>query len=350
MRRSTGGNWSSTNFTNPLAIYQPLPGTPAGTNSNTGLDGDPTRRANAAAAGLPSNFFRVNPDLQGGAFVTRSTGFGKYDSLQVELRKRLSAGFQVAGNYTLANAYSSTLYSLRVPRELTLSTGNTGGIHQALKLNWVYELPFGEGKRFASSSGFLNHIVGGWGFDGNARMQTGQILSFGNVRLVGMTDSELQDVFKIRKDDAGRIVYILPQDIIDNTFKAYSTVATSPTGYGSLGAPSGRYFAPANGPDCIQVISGDCAPREHFVTGPKFVRFDLSASKRIALTKGVNFEFRADFLNAFNNINFLPVNALTTNTGGALTTMGQVTSAYQDANNTQDPGGRLVQLGFRLNW
>jgi hypothetical protein len=341
----TGGNWSSTNFTNPLAIFQPAPGTPAGTNGNTGLDGDPTRRANALAAGLPPNFFRVNPDLQGGAFVTRSNGFGKYDSLQVELRKRLSAGFQVAGNYTLANAYSSTLYTLREERQLTLSTGNTGGIHQALKMNWVYELPFGEGKRFASSSGFLNHIVGGWGFDGNARIQTGQILSFGNVRLIGMTDADLQDVFKIRKDDAGRIVYILPQDLIDNTIKAFSTSATSATGYGSLGAPIGRYFAPANGPDCIQVVNGDCAPREHFVTGPMFVRFDLSASKRIALTKGVTFEFRADFLNAFNNINFLGV-ASASNSA----TMGQVTSAYQDANNTQDPGGRLVQLGFRLNW
>src|SRR5947208_10408475 len=40
------------------------------------------------------------------------------------------------------------------------------------------------------------------------------------------------------KDDANRIVYILPQDVIDNTFKAYSTSATSPTGYGSLGPPS----------------------------------------------------------------------------------------------------------------
>src|SRR5206468_4062799 len=297
------------------------------------------------AAGLPTNFFRVNPDLQGGAFVTRSTGFGKYDSLQVELRKRLSAGFQIAGNYTLANAYNSTLYSLRVPREQTLSTGANGGIHQALKVNWVYELPFGEGKRFVSKSGFLNNIVGGWGFDGNARIQTGQILSFGNVRLIGTTDADLQDVFKVRKDDAGRIVYILPQDIIDNTIKAFSTSATSATGYGSLGAPSGRYFAPANGPDCIQIVSGDCASREHFVTGPNFVRFDFSVSKRIAIVKGANFEFRADFLNAFNNINFLGV-ASASNSA----TMGQVTSAYQDTNNTQDPGGRLVQLGFRINW
>ena len=339
------GNFTSTNFTNPLAIFSPAPGTPAGTNATTGLAGDPQRQANAILAGLPANFFRANPDVLGGANMTQSTAFGQYDALQIELRRRLSRGLQVGGNYVLANAYNSTFYSLRVPRERTFSTGNTGGIHQALKFNWVYELPFGEGKRFANRSGLLNRIAGGWGFDGNARIQTGQILSFGNVRLVGMTDDDLRSVFKVRKDDANRIVYILPQDIIDNTIKAFSTSATSATGYGSLGAPSGRYFAPANGPDCIQIVSGDCAPREHFVTGPNFVRVDLSASKRIAFTRGLNFEFRADFLNALNNINFLGVTGASNSA-----TMGQVTSAYQDANNTQDPGGRLVQLGFRINW
>ena len=39
----------NTNFTNPLACYNPSPFTPAGTNANTGLDGDPARRANALA-------------------------------------------------------------------------------------------------------------------------------------------------------------------------------------------------------------------------------------------------------------------------------------------------------------
>jgi hypothetical protein len=341
----TGGSWGSSNFMDPLATYQPRPDLPAGTSSTQGLDGDPARRANALRAGLPSNLFRVNPDLQGGANVRGSTGFGKYDSVQFELRKRLSAGFQIAGNYTLANAYDSTFYSLRVPRELTLSTGPTGGIHQAVKFNWVYELPFGSGKKWANSAGWLDRLVSGWGFDGNARIQSGQILSFGNVRLVGMTDKDLQDVFTIRKDDAKRIVYILPQDVIDNTIKAFSTSATSATGYGALGAPTGRYFAPANGPDCLQIVAGDCAPREHFVTGPNFVRFDLSASKRVNLTSGVHFEFRADVLNAFNNIDFLPVASASSSA-----TMGQITSAYTDANNTQDPGGRLVQLVFRVSW
>jgi hypothetical protein len=350
--------WSSTNFTNPLAIYNPQPTTPAGTSSTTGLAGDPARQANSIAAGLPANFFRVNPDLLGtslaaplaGANLTQSTSFGKYDSMQIELRKRLSGGLQVAGSYVLANAYGSTFYSLRVPRDLTLSSGATGGIHHALKFNWVYDLPFGEGKRWASHSGLLNRIVGGWGFDGNARIQSGEILSFGNVRLVGMTDQNLRDLFKIRKDDQNRIVYILPKDIIDNTIKAFNASATSPTGYGALGPPSGRYFAPANGPDCLQVVPGDCAPREHFVTGPNFVRVDVSVSKTVALAKGVNFQFRADFLNALNNVDFVPVVPSNSNAALASATFGQVTSAYTDSSNTQDPGGRLVQLAFRLNW
>ena len=81
------------------------------------------------------------------------------------------------------------------------------------------------------------------------------------------------------------------------------------------------------------------------MTGPAFVRFDMSASKRVQIAKTVNFEFRAEFLNAFNNINFIPVAS-----AGSSATMGQVTSAYTDSSNTQDPGGRLMQLVFRINW
>ena len=342
----TSSNWSSSNFTNPLAIYQPLPTTPAGTSATTGLGGDPTRLANSIAAGLPANYFRANPYLPaGGVYVFENAINGKYDSVQFELRKRLSGGLQIAGNYVFANAYQEKVPSLQLPNEMALTSGTTGGIHQALKFNWVYELPFGAGKKWANRSGVLDRIVGGWGFDGAARIQSGEILSFGNVRLVGMTDAQLQDAFSIRKDDANRIVYILPQDIIDNTIKAFSTSATSATGYGSLGAPTGRYFAPANGPGCIQALPGQCAPLEHFVTGPAFVRFDMSASKRIQIARTVNFEFRAEFLNAFNNINFIPVA-----TASAAASMGQVTTAYTDSSNTQDPGGRLVQLVFRINW
>ena len=363
--------WTSTNFTNPLATFQPLPYVPASTNSTTGLAGDPTRQANSIAAGLPANYFRANPDLLGGANLTTADRFGSYDSLQFELHKRLSNSLQIAGNYVVANAYESALYSLREARQEVLSVGDTGGIHHAVKFNWVYELPFGDGKRWANNKGLVDAIAGGWGFNGSARIQTGEQMSFGSVRPVGMTASDLQDMFVVRKDDAGHVVYLLPQDVIDNTIKAFSTSPTSTTGYGALGAPTGRYLAPANSPTCLQIVIGDCAPRELYVTGPAFIRVDLSAQKRFAIVGSAKFEFTIDFLNAFNNVNFIPnsavpggagsasvgspqgtsiANVLTSNTGLSSATFGQVTGSYRDPNNTQDPGGRLIQLGFRVTW
>ena len=52
-----------------------------------------------------------------------------------------------------------------------------------------------------------------------------------------------------------------------------------------------------------------------------------------------------DVLNVLDNINFFPV--ANPGSGG---TIFQATTAYRDPDNTFDPGGRLGQLSFRLNW
>src|SRR5262249_3641926 len=138
-----------------------------------------------------------------------------------------------------------------------------------------------------------------------------------------------------------KIVYTLPQDIIDNTIKAFSTSATSATGYGSLGPPTGQYLAPANGPDCIQQVRGDCAPHDVFVQGPIFTRFDMQARKRFNVSGKKSFDVALDVMNLFDAINF---NAVAQASSSA--TINQVTSSYQDPNVTFDPGGRLMQLVF----
>ena len=101
-----------------------------------------------------------------------------------------------------------------------------------------------------------------------------------------MSAKELQDAFKLRFDDAGKLVYMLPQDIIDNTVRAFSVSATSATGYSDQGVPTGRYMAPANGPDCIEIAQSQHDQRHRrlrraqlVVTGPTLVRFDLSTSQ-----------------------------------------------------------------------
>jgi hypothetical protein len=107
-----------------------------------------------------------------------------------------------------------------------------------------------------------------------------------------MSKEDVRDSFKLRFDDANRVIYMLPQDVIDNTVKAFSVDATSPTGYGALGAPEGRYFAPANSPDCTEIAPGfgDCGINTLIVRGQQLVRFDLSTSKRVRVKGRVNAE------------------------------------------------------------
>ena len=334
--------FANSTFVNPLARFNPEPFTMA-----NALDADQARINNAVRAGLPANFLVANPHALGGAEVIGNGGATRYHSLQLELRKRLSAGLQFQTSYVFGRAYETERYSFRRPRVEVLDTGGEGGLTHAFRGNWVYELPFGRGRRFGNNAGpFMDRLIGGWSLDGIARIQSGTMLDFGNVRLVGMSVDEFQDLFKLRFDHAGRAIYMLPQDIIDNTVRAFDVSATSSTGYGDQGAPAGRYLAPPNGPACIETAQndvndplagiGDCGVRSLVVTGPKLVRFDLSAVKRLPIRGRVNFEFRAELLNAFNTPWFEAV--------------AEASDDPDDFRVDDAQSGRQVQLVWRVIW
>src|SRR6185503_5980256 len=335
---AVAANFSNTTFVNRLAFQNPNP-----TGLASDLFGNAGRRANALTNGLAPNLFLVNPDLQGGARIVGNGGYSNYHAGVIELRRRLSNGLLVQGSYSFSRAFGSINRSLRVARANGVSTEN---IQHAFKADWVYELPVGRGRRlFSDVNGTLERVIGGWEFHGTSRIQSGVPISLGNVRLVGMSRGDLQRALKLRFDDANKVVYSLPQDIIDNTIKAFNVSATTVSGFSDNGVPSGRYIAPANSAQCIEVIAGDCGGTRVLVYGPSFTRFDLSAVKRTRITERINFELRGEFLNAFNYANFNVGLA-----GFANQTFGQVTSAYRDNANTNDPGGRIVQIVGRINF
>jgi hypothetical protein len=335
--RYTGANWATPARLEELAARNPTPGAAA-----NALYTNATFRANLEAAGVPRNFFVLNPDVNN-ANITANGRETRYDSLQINLRRLLSGGLTLDANYVYSKRTDTRLEDLRVARRVITSDE---GVPHALKVTANYDLPFGRGKRFGSQiNPWVDGLIGGWSLNLTGRVQSGSLLNFGNVRVVGMSIDELGEAFKIRIDPTTKIVYTLPQDIIDNTIRAFSTSATSPTGYGALGAPTGRYLAPANGPDCIQQVRGDCAPSDVLVEGPVFTRFDLNVKKRFPFAGTRSVDIGADILNVFNAINFTAV--AQANSGA---TINQVTNSYQDPNVTFDPGGRLVQLVFRVNF
>ena len=113
--------------------------------------------------------------------------------------------------------------------------------------------------------------------------------------------------------------------------------------------PTGRYLAPANGPDCIEVDSGarygQCASQSLVVTGPMFRQTDLRVSKRTRVARRTDFELAIEMLNAFNEPNFVPVGGVGTNTA-----VGNNINNYEVTTLTGTNTSRQIQLVTRFNW
>jgi hypothetical protein len=358
----------------------PLNPTPLNFGANLSSTSFDNRRTGAGAI-FPFNHFLVNAGKRGGAFIVDNSGKSFYDAMTVELRRRLSGGLLIQANYTfgkaLANTYASSSSVFDQPntiRDFDLRRGYAPfDIAHSFKANFIYELPVGQGRKFFSGArGIVNGLVGGWGFNGNIRIQSGNPFSLGNVQLVGMDRKELQDAVGVYRDTDG-FIYVFPKEIRDNTVKAFNLgfAITQPTGQPSTaaiaytqGAPTGRFIAPAGFGNCQQsvgyipslntpLVGGECGFANLVLKGPAFFRSDLSLVKKVRFNERMNLELRGEFLNAFNNINFLVGSAgndLNTLGGFTSSTFGRMTNAYQDLSTTNDPGGRLVQLVVRFNF
>lgn len=377
----TNANFRSSTYYNTMNPLNPAPLTFGNNLSSTAFD---NRRGPNGL--FPANHFLVNPGKRGGAFIVDNSGESTYDAMTIEVRRRLSGGLLVQANYTfgkaMANTYASSSAVFDQPntlRDFDLKRGVAPfDITHGFKANFIYELPVGQGRKFFSGArGIVNGLVGGWGFNGNIRMQSGNPFSLGNVQLVGMDAKELQKAVGVYRDADG-FIYVFPKDIRENTVRAANlgvvigtpaanapanTPSTATITY-TQGAPTGRFIAPAGFGNCQQsfgfipslgtpTVGGDCGFANLVLKGPAFFRSDLSLVKKIRFNETMNLELRGEFLNAFNNINFLVGSAgndLNSLGGFTSSAFGRMTNAYQDLSTTNDPGGRLVQLVVRFNF
>ena len=338
--RYTSGNFASTSWTGHLGYYNPDP-----SDAANDLHNDATLRQNAINAGLPLNFFVMNPAI-GNANILRSAGGSKYHSMQLEYRRRLSQGLLINASYTFARKIATQLVTIHEPRFYI----EDDGVPHAIRMNWTYELPIGRGRRFGTDMNrIVDLIAGGWELSGTGRYQIQNFRADG-IRLVGMSKDELQREFKVRITQnalGNTVVLMMPDDIILNTRRAFNTDPTSATGYSALGVPEGRYIARASTEGCIAIYPGDCgAPRQIVINGPWFTRFDLRATKRVPVKGRMTAEVSIEFMNLFDSINFNP-----NFNPGAGTGIFSVTSAYRDTGvDVNDPGGRIGQIVWRVTW
>src|SRR5262249_24102854 len=106
----SGGNWTNSTFVNLLAAQNPNPFGFLSTSSTstTRFITTPGFRTNGLAAGIPANWFMVNPDLTGGAGVQGNRNSTYFNGFQAELRRRLSKGLQFQASYAFGQGYTNT--------------------------------------------------------------------------------------------------------------------------------------------------------------------------------------------------------------------------------------------------
>ena len=142
-----------------------------------------TFRTNGIAAGYASNFWVANPDIKHGYVVTNGPKTS-YNGMQLSLNRRFSRGMLFELNYTYGVGYQDQFYGFQKPyvtteQNTTNSNGSeAGNVRHVGVANWMYQLPFGRGKKFLGNA---NHaadlLAGGWQVGGIYTMQDGFPLS-----------------------------------------------------------------------------------------------------------------------------------------------------------------------------
>jgi hypothetical protein len=338
-------NYTSTQFTNATWVdrLDPFSPDPQGIAANLYGGSSGSFFANARTAGYPANFWVANPAVDDTQVLRNRDLTSKYNSMQIELRRRFSRGLSAQVGYTYARGRSFTLNDLHFDLYERRSTQNP---HQITTF-WTWDLPVGRGKRFGTDwNRWVDGALGGWTFSGTGRVQV-PLFRITNTRIVGMSQSDAQELFKdIRITRDGSVqIWSMPQDVIDNTILAYSADWKLPGFFSPGEEPTGRFFAPAsrpagfdgpNDPGCTAVFAEDCAP-DLFFYGRWFGEFDFRISKKFPMGSKATFQMDVDVFNAFNAINFNQ----SFNPGDSSTIF---------RNNGQGSNARTGQLSWRITW
>jgi hypothetical protein len=334
----------TTGFTSSSFVTNLQQGT-AGSLANS-IANSSTYMPNVVKGGYPANLFLVSPTMaNGGAWLLTNGAWSEYNSLQVELRRRFHSGLQFSTSYVfskgLSNLFGDAQSSGTQPitlRDFSLGDGPSPyDIRHVVKANWLYELPFGPGKKFISSTyPVLSRLVGGWQWNGVARIQTGQAFQLTSGRST------------FNNYDAG-VIPMVPL----SKLQSMTGVFKNPNGVVTLVQPALIGADGRANPDYLQVPSTPGVLGYNvFLYGPSLVRIDMTLAKHIPIRERVNMELRAQVLNVFNIANFMQASPSSSTSTQSIqsTTFGQTLQYYQDFNGSQDPGGRVIELVFRLNF
>ena len=116
--------------------------------------------------------------------TTTNEGQSWYSALQLRLERRFSAGYTLSTNYTYSRYEQATEF-LNGADASPVRIISDQDVPHRFTLSGIYELPFGDERRFTSGNNVVSAIISGWQISGIYALQSGVPVGFGNIIFTG---------------------------------------------------------------------------------------------------------------------------------------------------------------------
>ena len=229
-----------------------------------------------------------------------STNTSKYNSMQLNAEKRFGKGLSMLASYTFSRKMDD--YGWTTPDDLRFDYGvSREDVPHNFKFSNVWQLPQMRGNRV------LSGIVNGWMLNTMVTWQSGFPFTISSGR-----DNSFTGIGRDRAD-----------------FLGGDADLGSDRPHGDMVA---RYFDTSKFVANAIGTFGNSA--KSMLRGPRYFNTDVALLKVTTISQTIGVQFRAEFFNIFNNVNF---NAPNSNAASAQ--FGRITSSL-------DP--RIIQFGVKL--
>jgi hypothetical protein len=228
-----------------------------------------------------------------------------YNSMQLALIKRYSNGFTISSNYTLSKVegdFGGELIPYNMTQDQALLWGPLDQDHRhRFTTSWVWDLP-GQ-----NMEGPMKWVIGGWQWTGVMQYQTGRPFTVtsgqdNSLDGIGNDRAKLTGVSTAPPDGSAQTVWFNAAAFAVNDLRTFGDV-----GRGSL-------------------------------YGPSLDSWDMGLFKNFRFSTDMNVQFRAEFFNVFNNVNFDIPN--TNRSGGNFGVITRTDPSFGDP--------RILQFGLKF--
>jgi len=250
-------------------------------------------------------------------------GNSNFHGLQVSLHRQMKSGLLVGAQYMWSHSINDNSVgggeaseAQNVNDRRAERANSAQDIRHTLTTNFIWELPFGQGRRYLKE-GVAEWFFGGWALNGITQARTGQQLTITVTRSSGdLPDGNNNG----QRPDVVLGVPLKPANQTADNWINFAAFAVPPRGrWGTAG--------------------------RSLLTGPGLVQFDLSLTKSFPFSEGRDVEFRWELYNAFNRAQ---LGNPATNISAGVASFGRITAPLN--RNFGTGTNRQMQFALRVNF